>query len=252
MKVTFTQLITHSTNSSILNSHLNLGSSPLPDSYLDKTHIGIITFLGILCNIVQPLIYLAPIKCFLQMIKSKVTEKIPVYYFLLSLLNSFTWIIIAIKETDIALLTANLIMSLFFVVFLMGYIITYNGKNLFSLILQLNAAFLSIIVYLYLAFNYLEFALCATVAIVVESACYFSILQYIKEVFEYEDPSYIDFPIVVSIFIVDSLWVIYAAMEKNWVLFSPNLIGVMISSGLLYVNYHFTMKRMKKDSVKSF
>jgi solute carrier family 50 protein (sugar transporter) len=230
-------------------NNLSIDNQSSSDEY-NNNSIELISIIGIICNVFQPLIYLAPIKCFYKMIIKNETKKIPIYYFLFNIIQNLIWIVVSTKKIDIAILTANTISAAFFVIFLIGFIIISTGKNLGSIMLKINLAILLIISTVYLGFNNLNFSLTASIAVIMETTCYLSILQFIKEVFEYEDPSYIDLPIVASIFIVNFWWVVYSSIKYNLVLFIPNFIGFIVSTAVLYINYYYSVKRNSKEVLK--
>lgn len=247
--LSFSQLSSNSLKAN-LTKQLLLGISDNISTTSDSK-IDVLAIIGLICNIVQPLIYLAPIRCFIKMISEHITEKIPIYYFLFNIIQSFLWVIVAIEKLDIAILTANLVGAVFFTTFFAGYLIISSKKDLLGIMIKINALFLVIVFFLFACYNFISYDICAVLCVIMESSCYLSILQYIKEVFMYEDTSYIDFFIVVSIFVVTFWWLVYAIVEWNIVLFIPNIIGFATSSFVLSVNYHFATKIRTKEIVKS-
>ena len=209
----------------------------------------IFIMLGLICNIMQPLIYIAPIKCFVQMIKTRNIDKVPFLYFIFNLSQSLIWIIIACKKLDYALLSANVICAFFFGIFCVGYFILSNFEFI-SIFVKFNTLVFSIIILIFMLDNYINYTLLAITAIILESTCYLSTLQHIKLIFDKKDNSYIDFPITVSIFIVCQFWILYSIFNHNYVLLIPNVIGLIVSTGLLYVNYYFGSIKKEKEIIK--
>jgi len=217
-----------------------------------ESTIFILTILGILCNLLQPLIYLAPIKCFIKMIKENDTEKTPFFYFLLNIFQCIVWIIISTKKFDLAILIANVISASFFFIFFLGFLIISSGFNLEKIMIRVNLSFIGSISLIFCLYKFVDYKYCAIMAVFIESSCYLSILEHITDVFRYKDCSYIDKYIVLSIFIVNSCWSLYSLIELNWVLFIPNFIGVIISGIVLYIYNYFKKIQDKKQEFKSF
>lgn len=237
----------HTNNEHYNHSNIEIKSN---SEYFEYSNLKLISIIGVICNIFQPLIYLAPIKCFYKMIVEKVTKKIPIYYFIFNIIQNLVWIIVSTKNLDIAILVANIISATFFVIFLFGFLIISSGNKLSIIMIKINATLLLILVFLYYGYTNLNFSLSASIAVVMETVCYLSILQFIREVFEFEDPSYIDLPIVASIYFVNFWWVIYSIIKSNWILFIPNFLGFVVSTGVLFINYHFSIKKGVKEIIK--
>lgn len=229
---------------------LDLQNASKYEKSLEESNLKLISIIGIICNVFQPLIYLAPIKCFYKMMKEKETKKIPIYYFLFNIIQNLVWVIVSTKNLDVAILAANTISAAFFAVFFIGFLIISSGSKLNAIMLKVNLIIFSIIFFLFFGYNHVNYSLNATIAVIMETTCYLSILQYIKEVFEYEDPSYIDLPIVASIFVVNFWWVVYSLIQYNWILFIPNFLGFVVSAAVLYINYFFSIKKGIKETIK--
>lgn len=207
-----------------LNNMSNDSLGPVPD---------FIVILGILCNLTQPLLYLSPIKCFIDMIKTGITEKIPFYYFVFNLINSLLWVILSVKHFDLPVLIANALCCVFFGIFLFGYLVTSNSKNLNSLFIRFNISCFSIILVAFMFWKVFSIQVIAVFAIAFETITYLSTLQYIREILELKDRTYINLFITTSILIVNSFWCLYAVLNKNWLVFTPNVVGLCVSSSLL-------------------
>jgi solute carrier family 50 protein (sugar transporter) len=249
-----TNLISSNLTEPIIGLYSNLDSIKneviLNSENNEYSNIKLVSTIGIICNIFQPLIYLAPIKCFYRMIIERETKKIPIYYFIFNIIQNLIWILVSTTKLDFAILVANIVSAVFFIVFFVGFLIISSKNELFEIMAKINTTVFLIIAILFCGYNYLNFSLNASIAIIMETTCYLSILQFLKNVFEFEDPSYIDLPIVASIFLVNFWWVIYSLLQYNMILFIPNFIGLITSTTVLYINYHFSIKKGIKETVK--
>lgn len=191
--------------------------------------------IGVMCNIFQPLIYLSPIKCVSKLSVNNL--KAPIYYFIFYFLQSIIWITIAIEKNETALLIANILSAFFFFIYLVLYYVYRFYKDLSKIMITLNVLFIGITATIFIANQFFSYQVKAIIAMIMEISCYLFTLQYLKEIITNNDVSYIDFPITVSIWIVNFFWLIYSSLEMNFVLFIPSLIGVACSSTLLWFNY---------------
>ncbi len=209
---------------------------------------------GILCNILQPLLYISPLRSFITSNKTG-KAKIPILYLVFNLLNSLFWIILSAKKFDLAVLIANSLSGFCFLLYILYTIILYNNQ-LETLIPYVNFLVISISIISFLSWRFISVEISGVLAIISESISYISTLSYFFDALNSNNKSSIDIFISGSIGISTLSWVIYSIMDKNIVVLLPNLIGLLMSlcNIVLYMRIYLNDENRKliQCQIKSF
>ena len=216
----------------------------------------IITMIGLICNILQPLLYIAPLKIFYNIYKHKKNNEastIPYLYFVFNLFNSILWILLSVKKFDLAVLIANILSAFFFLVYLISYYIT-NSDSLEILMLKINTFTLFLFSITFLSWRFLNYETTGIIAVIIESISYLSTLQYMKEALIKKDSKYINIYISSSIAITSFFWIVYSIIDKNILVLIPNIIGevVSISTFIIYYKFIKNNKSQGETIIKKF
>lgn len=205
--------------------------------------------LGIICTVADPLMFLSPIMLYIEMIQTRQTYKVPYMYFFFNFIQNIFWICFAHIVHDVPILVTAILTMIFFGFFLFSYILITN-KPMVIKIMQVVLILLVSSITFYISYEYLSADTLGIIGLVFESIAFASTLQYVHEILKYQDPTYIDIWITLSIFICTTLWVIYSGVTRNVLWMIPNLVGAVSSLFLLIVFFLFTYKRMKfEDSL---
>lgn len=225
------------------NKSINMDSQSTP-----------LIIVGIMCNILQPLLYISPLRSLLTHSR-KGKFKIPILYLIFNLLNSLFWIILSTKKFDLAVLIANSLSGFCFLLYILYTIILYNN-TLETLIPYVNVLIVSICLISLFSWKVFSTEVSGILAIISESISYLSTLSYFFDALNSNNKNSIDLFITGSIGISTLSWVIYSIMDKNIVVLLPNLIGLLMSlcNVALYIRIYLNEENRKllQSQIKSF
>ncbi len=188
-------------------------------------------FVSAVANIFTFLVIFSPMKSILEGLKTMAIKDISDTYLLAGILNSCFWLTYSLKNNIPPIYICNAILILVFGFYVNSfYYINKEKGNMIKYSIGIVSSFLAI----YFLF---PASLAASVAVIINTVFYCTIMIKLKESMEKRSNEYINMVIVVMTLCGCISWVCYGLLTSDYFVVVPNAIGIVVYGLNILVYY---------------
>ncbi|KAJ9131406.1 hypothetical protein P3X46_035068 [Hevea brasiliensis] len=210
--------------------------------------------IGIIGNIISFFVFTCPIKTFWEVVKNKSTEDYEVFPYIITLLGTSLWTFYGcLKPGGLLVVTVNGIGATFQFIYVTLFLI-YAPKNkkvrAAKLVALLNVGFLGVVIAVTLLALHakLRLTFVGLICVGMTTIVYGSPLSAMKTVIKTKSVEFMPFLLSFSLFLNAGIWLIYAAVIRDYYMTVPSVLGVLLGIIQLIL---YAMYKKKPMSTKS-
>ncbi|OAY44022.1 bidirectional sugar transporter SWEET16 [Manihot esculenta] len=209
---------------------------------------------GIIGNIISFFVFTSPIKTFWEVVKNKSTEDYEAFPYITTLLGTSLWTFYGcLKPGGLLVVTVNGIGASFQLVYVTLFLIYAPKKRKVKaakLVALLNVGFLGAVIAVTLLAMHgkLRITFVGLICVGMATIVYGSPLSALRTVIKTKSVEYMPFLLSFSLFLNAGIWLIYAAVIRDYFMMVPSLLGVLL--GIVQLSL-YAMYRNNTKSTKS-
>lgn len=193
--------------------------------------ITITNLVSTVANIFTFLVIFSPMKSIIEGLQTMTIKNISDTYLLAGILNSCFWLTYSVKNNIPPLYICNAILILVFGFYVNSYYYINKEKgNMVKYSIAIIASFLGI--YFIFPAN-----LAASVAVIINTVFYCTIMIKLKESMEKRSNEYINMVIIIVTLFGCICWVLYGLLTNDYFVVIPNVIGIVVYALNILVFY---------------
>ncbi|KAJ9180285.1 hypothetical protein P3X46_008552 [Hevea brasiliensis] len=211
--------------------------------------------IGIIGNIISFFVFTSPIKTFWEVVKKKSTEDYEAFPYIITLLGTSLWTFYGIlKPGGLLVVTVNGIGAFFQFIYVTLFLI-YAPKNkkvkAAKLVALLNVGFLGAVITVTLLAMHgkLRLTFVGLICVGMTTIVYGSPLSVMKTVIKTKSVEFMPFLLSFSLFLNAGIWLIYAAVVRDFYMTVPSVLGVML--GIIQLILYAMYKSNAKSTIST-